>query len=301
MSMPCWPGKRCSEGCDDRDCDDRDSKRERTGDQHGYDDEGQGLEIAGADLDSCWRTLQRDGVCSLENVLTRQFIGNALEFVHSLSPCVRYGGLRVELSLSRKEECFSVVSLLDHGLLSALLEKALGKDFRLLRIGGIMSFPGAEDQPVHRDGQPLFSKAELGARALRAASTREGEINLENSDSCNASSSCALPPHAVHVWLPICSNYTEVSGATNFYLGSHESFGEVFEDLPAEERKMYPKAQPIISPGSALIFDDRIFHYGGANLSKNARTCIFYSFARPFYTDGTREQDRDITGWTEIE
>jgi ectoine hydroxylase-related dioxygenase (phytanoyl-CoA dioxygenase family) len=259
------------------------------------------LDIADADLDSFWRTLQRDGVCSLENVLTQQFIGNALEFVHSLSPCVRYGGLRVEFSISRKEECFSVTSLLHHGLLSSLLEKALGKDFRLLRIGGIMSFPGAEDQPVHRDGQPLFSKVELGARALRAVSRRDGEINLENSDSCNASSSCALPPHAVHVWLPICSNYTEVSGATNFYLGSHRSFGEVFEDLPAEERKMYPKVQPIISPGSALIFDDRVFHYGGANLSTHARTCIFYSFARPFYTDGTREQDRDTTGWTEIE
>jgi hypothetical protein len=31
------------------------------------------------------------------------------------------------------------------------------------------------------------------------------------------------------------------------------------------------------------------------------KRCIFYSFARPFYTDSTREQDRDITGWTEIE
>ena len=38
--------------------------------------------------------------------------------------------------------------------------------------------------------------------------------------------------------------------------------------------------------GSALVFDDRIFHYGGENLTENIRTCIFYSFARPFYTDG---------------
>lgn len=244
--------------------------------------------LAVGSADSSWRDcsrqLSRDGVCALKGVVSSTWAANALSFVHSLSPCVRYGGLRVELSLSRKEGAFSASTLLEHTGLRALLEQALGKEFRLLRVGGVMSFPGADDQPVHRDGAPLFTASELAS--------------YEPTKGEGSGVQRALPPHALHLWLPIDSNYRPESGATSFYLGTHMSSVETFAELPAHA---LIKSQPIISLGDALLFDDRIFHYGGANLSDTTRTCIFYSFARPFYSDSTREEDRDKTAWTEIE
>ena len=245
-----------------------------------------GVGSADSSWRDCSRQLSRDGVCALKGVVSSTWAANALSFVHSLSPCVRYGGLRVELSLSRKEGAFSASTLLEHTRLRALLEQALGKEFRLLRVGGVMSFPGADDQPVHRDGAPLFTASEL---ASYEPTKGEGScLRVQR----------ALPPHALHLWLPIDSNYRPESGATSFYLGTHMSSVETFAELPAHA---LIKSQPIISLGDALLFDDRIFHYGGANLSDTTRTCIFYSFARPFYSDSTREEDRDKTAWTEIE
>jgi len=170
-----------------------------------------------------------------------------------------------------------------------------------------------DPQPVHRDGQPLFTRQELSglsqSRESNAATGPEarrhppdaGSTSHESAARAEPQACNPLPPHALHVWLPISDNYSLESGATCFYLGSHHSFGEHFEDLPREEREQYPKAQPVIAPGSALVFDDRVFHYGGENRSSEVRTCIFYSFARPFFTDGTLEADRDTTAWTEIE
>jgi hypothetical protein len=51
-----------------------------------------------------------------------------------MTTVVETGGLRVELSLSRKEERFSELLLLEQSTLGSLLEKALGKDYRLLRV-----------------------------------------------------------------------------------------------------------------------------------------------------------------------
>eukprot|EP00802_Teleaulax_amphioxeia_P020999 Tamp_21320.p1 GENE.Tamp_21320~~Tamp_21320.p1 ORF type:complete len:294 (+),score=41.91 Tamp_21320:86-967(+) len=260
---------------------------------------------------SAWQALRRDGVCALSNVVSAEWLASAQAFVQAMSPCVRYGGLRVELSIARTEEKFASKTLLAHSELAALLKRALGQDLKLLRVGGIMSFPGADDQPVHRDGQPLFTNAEMAEYEEHASSQRSFAASGERSPASDPAPASApapasrkefgLPPHALHVWIPISANYSIESGATSFFLGSHLSDEASYELLSPQERNKYRKEQPIVPPGSVLVFDDRIFHYGGENRSQDIRTCIFYSFSRPYYTDGTLEADRDTTGWTEIE
>ena len=161
---------------------------------------------------------------------------------------------------------------MDHPVLSGLLEKVLGDDYSLVRVGAIMSFPGSEDQEVHRDGQQLFESVEV-----------EGRI---------------FPTHAVHVWVPVTPNYTAEAGATVFYPGTQNTFGSCIEDLGIRREEA---VIPIIPRRACLVFDDRVFHFGGANTTSEVRTCVFFSFARPWFTDGTEEADRNITAWCEIE
>ncbi|KAJ1493945.1 hypothetical protein T484DRAFT_1928402 [Baffinella frigidus] len=187
-----------------------------------------------------------------------------------MKPCIKYGGLRCELSFASAEPAFDWRALVAGSeVLAAVLKEALGADYKLLRVGGIMSFPDSDDQDTHRDGQPLFP--------------------LESSGGT------ALPPHAVHVWCPI-DQYSLEAGATGFYAGSHRTVGRNLEDLRPEE--VGKVIRPVISLGDCLVFDDRVFHFGGANKTSAVRTCVFFSFAREWFTDGTSDEG---TAWTEIE
>jgi len=111
--------------------------------------------------DGAWHELHRTGLCEVRDAVSPDWVARAAAFVESLSPCVKYGivhhnpwfwraasagpcatprcagvnaterpvagGLRVELSISRKEACFSSERLLSHRPLETLLERALGK------------------------------------------------------------------------------------------------------------------------------------------------------------------------------
>jgi len=112
---------------------------------------------------------------------------------------------------------------------------AAATTIKLLRIGAIRSLPECDPQPMHRDGQHLFQR----------------EVKQY------------LPPHALHLWIPL-TTYTKQTGATIFAAGTHRIIGDW--DLIKKKIGIMPSGikcqQPEVDLGSAIIFDDRIFHQG---------------------------------------
>jgi ectoine hydroxylase-related dioxygenase (phytanoyl-CoA dioxygenase family) len=177
------------------------------------------------------RELYEQGFCEIRGAVSLDWVRQAREFVAAMKPHVKFGGLRCELSFASTEKAFDWRELLTGSdILGTVLKEALGSDFKLLRIGGIASFPDSDDQDVHRDGQPLFP--------------------LE------CSGGVALPPHAVHVWIPI-DQYSLAAGATSFYAGTHRTVGRLLEDLHPDQ--VGAVVRPVIGLGDCIVFDDRYF------------------------------------------
>jgi ectoine hydroxylase-related dioxygenase (phytanoyl-CoA dioxygenase family) len=121
----------------------------------------------------------------------------------------------------------------------------LGKQFMLESLGLLVSLPGAEDQPRHPDAL-LYT---------------EGTDRL-------------LPPFAVAFALPLVP-MDEVTGTTAFWRGSHRK---------PEQTGPYDFA-PVVQPGSALLWDFRIFHCGLANRSGAPRPLIYSTLCREWWRE----------------
>lgn len=85
------------------------------------------------------RELLELGVCELRGAISLEWVKNAREFVAAMKPCIKYGGLRCELSFASAEPAFDWRALVAGSeVLAAVLKEALGADYKLLRVGGIM-------------------------------------------------------------------------------------------------------------------------------------------------------------------
>lgn len=86
-----------------------------------------------------------------------------------------------------------------------------------------------------------------------------------------------LPPYCVNIFVPLvdidCSN-----GATEFLPGSHLLDVEADADLSG-------KVQPRVPAGTAMLFDCRLSHRGGANYSRGDRTVLYFAYAMPWFRD----------------
>ena len=111
----------------------------------------------------------------------------------------------------------------------------------------------------------------------------------------------------MHLWVPLTA-YSIETGATAFFPGSHRVRGEWTEVQRRVGTELAQEVRPELQIGDAIVYDDRIFHYGPANKSSTPRTVVFASFARRWYVDGVAEGGgggergaRAVTGWAEIE
>ena len=85
------------------------------------------------------RELLELGVCEIRGAISLEWVKNARDFVAAMKPCVKYGGLRCELSFASTEAAFDWHALIaGNDVLAAVLKGALGPDYKLLRVGGIM-------------------------------------------------------------------------------------------------------------------------------------------------------------------
>lgn len=130
-------------------------------------------------------------------------------------------------------------------LISRLVRQLLGPKTYLEKAGMIVSHPGAAAQRWHMDTPHLFA------------------------------SKAHLPPHSLTVFIALVA-FTEENGPTEFRLGSHEKVNLVRpqQAVPATCEK-----------GSLVVYDTRVMHRGGPNLSQEARPLVYLTFSRIWYRD----------------
>eukprot|EP01043_Picozoa_sp_COSAG02_P018008 COSAG02_NODE_829_length_16689_cov_16.659433_5_plen_1004_part_00 len=154
-------------------------------------------------------------------------------------------------------------------MLYPLLKKILNTDDPQLLWSGVVHAFGAGTTPDpphhqvwHRDGPSLFGPW--------------SEAHFH-------------PSHCVNVFIPLV-DITKENGPTDFFPGTHHdpAFEALLPEVLQAERakEEHPNCvAPLLTAGSALVFDIRVLHRGRANFSPTNRPMLYYTFATPWYTD----------------
>ena len=159
-------------------------------------------------------------------------------------------------------------------MLYPLLKKILNTDDPRLLWGGVVHAFGSKGrhqaatpsppthQVWHRDGPSLFGPWSDGHHH---------------------------PSHCVNVFIPLV-DVTKENGPTDFIPGSHvdSAFEAVLPEVLQAEKANVDQGNvcaPLLTAGSALIFDIRVLHRGRGNFSPTNRPMLYYTFATPWYTD----------------
>ena len=136
--------------------------------------------------------------------------------------------------------------LIEYSLIADLMNALLRPGYHHLFSGIVVSQPGARVQHTHRDGgSGLFPEQPL-----------------------------PLPAYALTIFVPL-TGFGPEYGPTEFFPG------EWLSDPAAD-------ADPVsatLNPGSALLFDYRIPHRGGANRGDLDRIYMYSVLARPWFGD----------------
>lgn len=166
-----------------------------------------------------------------------------------LPPHLNVGDRRVQVPIELKGPLLDP-KLTGNPLLLRMVEAIVGPDPLIDSLTCVTAFPGAADQPLHRDHPILFP----------------GETN---SDSC----------FAVTVAVPLV-DLTSETGSTRIFPGTH-----LLGDSPGPEES--PDAAEIGYParGGCYFMDYRLWHQGTANGSDHDRPVLYIIYTRPWFTD----------------
>jgi len=143
-----------------------------------------------------------------------------------------------------------------------VVRELLGADYASLYDSCIVSVPGAKTQAQHSDNGHLFP----GREHVRW-------------------------PHCVTVIVPLC-DVTAENGPTEFWPGSNreEKARALFDEMRSTGA-MIPSAPGLElagAVGDAIVFDTRTVHRGMPNGSRAKRPILYLAYARPWYTEGTK-------------
>jgi len=139
--------------------------------------------------------------------------------------------------------------------LFALVSDILGTDCKIINKSLVVSMPGSMAQSWHQDGPHMSSEEHL---------------------SC----------HCLNVFLPLVT-MTPSLGPTEFRPNSHyltRDLKKMFLAAAVGKRLKSPEA-PILSKGSAVLFDYRVLHRGLANISDEVRPILVLTYAKPWFQD----------------
>ena len=159
---------------------------------------------------------------------------------------------------------FNTPDLYANPILMPILNKLLGPPV-ISSFGSVVSFPGAEDQPIHYDHPPLF----------------------ESDSLCNE-----LPPYAITVVIPLVDIEYE-TGSTAIWEGSHcaQESRHLLQRLNAEP-SFDGAAIPLPRAGDVYLMDYRVIHGGMANQSQTTRPIFYSVYSRPWFRDWTNFSDQ---------
>lgn len=171
----------------------------------------------------------------------------------------------------RVEAPFDNPLLFDHPQLSSILRHWLGSQYVISSLGSVVTFAGADAQPIHFDHPPLF----------------------ESEEKC-----LGLPPYAVTMVVPLV-DLDRQTGSTAIWEGSHRSKGarKQLESL-MHEPDWDAASVPLAKKGDVYFMDYRVIHGGTANRSEDSRPILYIVYSRPWFFDSFNFSDQpaiDIT------
>jgi ectoine hydroxylase-related dioxygenase (phytanoyl-CoA dioxygenase family) len=160
---------------------------------------------------------------------------------------------------------FNDPQLFDNPNLTPILRGLLGDQCLISSFGSVVTFPGADAQPIHFDHPPLFY---------------------------DESMCVALPPHAITMVVPLV-DLTEQTGSTAIWEGSHRKVGardqlRQLMNVPDFEGSVTPMAKR----GDVYFMDYRVIHGGTENPGENARPILYVVYSRPWFRDGFNFTDQ---------
>lgn len=188
-----------------------------------------------------FRELDEQGYTILENLLSPEQVEEAIETLQRL-----YAGdkqvsahephTQRMFNLTARAEIFREIIQLPR--LVACMEYLLGPDYILSDMGARSPMPGIGPQGLHRDGGGFLPNPPVNAHAILPIA---------------AQSMIAL------------SEFTPMNGATRLVPGSHNRDIDPAKVTPEDERQF------LCAPGTALIYDNRLIHGGGAHTGDSIR------------------------------
>jgi ectoine hydroxylase-related dioxygenase (phytanoyl-CoA dioxygenase family) len=163
------------------------------------------------------------------------------------------------------EPPFDNAQLYANPILMQLSRKLLGEWCKISSFGSVVTFPDADEQPIHLDHPPLYESEELCAQ---------------------------LPTHAVTVVIPLVDVDQSV-GSTAIWEGSHKSAGarHLLQQLMAEP-DFSGSTFPLPQMGDVYMMDYRVIHGGMANESEIERPILYLVYGRPWFRDGFNFTDQ---------
>jgi len=212
---------------------------------------------------ACLQTSRRLEASTLERcrVLTEAALNSTLREADARG--LERAGLKTKEIVSRQALRFDLVQGMDKEPFDALakggpwcptVRQALGVDMRCIKQGCVVAMPGCPAQAIHPDGKHLFE---------------EGDH---------------LPPHCITVFVPLIDMRPDL-GPTEFYPGTHRR--DCPEYAACETGATCGVAFSNARAGDAVLFDYRVLHRGGANSSSEERPLLYFTYARPWFTDAT--------------
>jgi len=151
---------------------------------------------------------------------------------------------------------FNSETVSDNKVIKPLIDKLLVSDY-LSYNGVILSEPGSEAQYWHRDTDNLTNIGSDGSKLV------------------------LLDDFYFTCLIPITVPLTLDNGATEFMVGSHRRGASKFDHLELARAEV-----PI---GSALLFNGKANHRGGANNSSHERPVLYKVYHKRWYNDQFRK------------
>jgi ectoine hydroxylase-related dioxygenase (phytanoyl-CoA dioxygenase family) len=144
---------------------------------------------------------------------------------------------------------FNAPALYANPMMFPVIAKLLGDDVILGSFVSVTSLPGSLDQKSHLD-MPLLFEAE--------------HVSPE------------LPNYSLTLVIPLV-DMNATNGTTAFFPGSHK----VIADDPPDT----PPVAPDVPVGSALLFDECVWHRGTPNRSAAPRPVLYNTYQRSWFRD----------------
>ena len=162
---------------------------------------------------------------------------------------------RYEMNYGMKNGVFSDAAFVKNKWLESFITNSIGPDWELNRQSLLISFPGAEGQQWHVDGDHISPARHVSAHAVNVF-VALGDISLD-------------------------------MGPTEFRPASHFLTRKLFKFmmLARARKQLHTPVTPTACSGDAVIFDYRTLHRGTCNNSTKPRAMLELVFFRKGYTD----------------